>query len=200
MSTALSLLSKRLPKKGKGTRVLFSENAADNIPGDHFWVKNDKKAFTKMGCEVNEIDLRWISRADFIKLLRAADLINFCGGSVSYLISLLQKKGFAAPISKMVKQGKLIFSGTSAGSMISADKLKLCTFDEEEKEFIKQMKSSRGLGLANFLLIPHCNQTDFIEYAKNIVSHLPKNPEPLVLINDKQAVWVVDKTFEILTV
>lgn len=198
-SEALPLLKKRLPKNGKGVKVLFSENAANPIPGNHFWVKNDKKAFEKMGCKVIEIDLRNISKSEFVKLLNTSNVIHFCGGSAAYLMSLLQNKSFNTPISKMVKAGKLIYSGTSAGSMIATDNLKLITFDEDEKEFIKQMKNHSGLGLANFLLIPHCNQPEFIEYAKSIVGHLPKNLEPLVLISDQEAVWVVDGKFEIIS-
>ena len=200
-SEALPLISKLLPKKGKGAKVLFSENASDMIPGDHFWVTNDKKAFKKIGCSVVETDLRKLSKAEFTKLLKASDIIHFCGGSTAYLISLLQKNGFGTLISKSVQQGKIIYSGTSAGSMISADSLKLITLDKDkdERKFIRQMKSSNGLGLVNFLLVPHCNQADFIGYAQSLVGHLPKNPQSLILIHDKQAVAVVDGVNVILS-
>ncbi len=199
-AVALPFLSTKLPKKGKGARVLFSENASDNIPGDHFWVKNDRKVFKKMGCEVLEFDARNVSKSDFADLLGKADVVHFCGGSTMYLTYILQKTGLGALISKKVKAGRLIYSGTSAGSMAAAGNLKILTFDEDEKEWVKKMKNFAGLGLPSFLLIPHCNQKEFIEYAKSIVGYLPKHSIPLVCINDNQAVWVEDEKFEILSV
>ena len=199
---ALSLLSTKLPKKGKGAKVLFIANAADNISGDHWWVKADRDALIKLGCKINDIDLRNVSKADFTKMINSSDLIHFCGGSTLYLISTIKKVGVHTIISKAVRQGKIIYSGTSAGSMIAADdmKLKLCKYDDEEKELVKTMTDYSGLGLVNFLIIPHCNNNDFVESTKNMIGHLPENPAALILINDSQAVWVEDEKFEIVNV
>jgi len=202
MSRALPLLSEKLPKGGKGTRVIFSENAADNVLGKHPWVKNDRKAFEEMGCDVLEFDLRKVSKADFTEMLETANLIHFCGGSVMYLMSLLKKKGFANLISKSVLAGDLMFSGTSAGSMISAASLKLFTFDKDkdERKFVRQMKDAEGLGLTDFLMLPHANQKDFVGFIKSLAEHISDEPMSLIFINDDQAVWVDDGKLEILSV
>ena len=199
-STGLSLLAKKLPRKGKGMKVLFSENAADAIPGKHFWVKNDRKAFEKLGCKVLEIDLRKVSKNDFAGLLKEADIIHFCGGSPMCLLALLETKGFATLLAKNVRAGKLIYTGTSAGSMISAKSVKLLTFDPDESQFVRQMKGSVGLGLTDFQFLPHSNQKDFISFAKSLIGHLPEHKQSVIFINDDQAVWVEGERFEILQV
>ncbi len=198
-SEGLPLLAGKLPKKGRGMKVLFSENAADGIPGDHFWVKNDRKAFEKLGCKVLEADLREVSKKDLVGLLKEADIIHFCGGSPMALLALLQKKGFAALIAKNVRAGKLIYSGTSAGSMLSAKSVKLLTLDPDERESVKQIKGSAGLGFTDFQFLPHGNQKDFVGFVKSLIEHLPKHNQSIVFIHDDQAVWVEDEKFEILT-
>jgi dipeptidase E len=201
-SEALPLLMWKLPNKGKGAIVLFVANASDNIPGDHWWVKADKDALIRLGCKINEIDLRNISEGEFTKAINSSDLIHFCGGSTLYLISTIKKAGVGTIISKAVKQGKIMYSGTSAGSMIATDdmKLKLCKYDEEEKELVKTMTDYSGLGLVNFLIIPHINNKDFVESNKKMIEHLPGNPVALIFIDDNQAVWVEDNKFEIFEI
>ena len=199
---ALSLLSSKLPKKGKGAKVMFIANASDNIPGDHWWVKADRDALVKLGCTINEIDFRKISKADFTNAINSSDLIHFCGGSTLNLISTIKKAGIQDVISETVRKGKIMYSGTSAGSMIATDdmKLKLCKYDDEEKEMVKTITDYTGLGLVNFLIIPHTNNKDFVESNKKMIEHLSDNPAALIFINDSQAVWVEDKKFEILEI
>jgi dipeptidase E len=79
-------------------------------------------------------------------------------------------------------------------------KLKLCKYDEEEKELVKTMTDYSGLGLVNFLIIPHINNKDFVESNKKMIEHLPGNPVALIFIDDNQAVWVEDNKFEIFEI
>lgn len=201
-SEGLSLLFSKLPRNGKNLTVLFIANAADNIPGDHWWVRADMDVLSKQGCKINEIDLRNISKEDFTKAIDSSDLIHFCGGSTLNLISTIKRVGIQDVISNSVRNGRIVYSGTSAGSMIATDdmKLKLCKFDDEEKEIAKTVTDYTGLGLVNFLIIPHTNNKDFVESNKKMIEHLSDNPGALIFINDNQAVWVEDNKFEILEI
>ncbi|MFA6601871.1 MAG: Type 1 glutamine amidotransferase-like domain-containing protein [Candidatus Paceibacterota bacterium] len=195
----LHLIAQKLPKKGRGLKVILSSNATDNIPGNHPWVSGDIKAFEKMGAKVLPVDLRKMTKVDFVKMLKAFDLIHFTGGSPLTLLLLLKQKGFDSLISLAVKKGKIIYSGTSAGSMIAPDDVTLLTYDEDEKEYVKELKDFKGLGLVDFLFLPHGNQQEFISYAQSIVGYLPKHHKALVLINDKQVASVTEKGVEIMT-
>ncbi len=196
-----SLLKKKLNNKVKGKKVIFIANASDTHKGDTWWVRIDREAFIKLGCKTIDVDLRSVSKTDFDKLLKTSDIVHFCGGSVLYLINLLKEKGFDKLVIDLVKKGKIIYTGTSAGSMIPAKDLKLSYYDPEEKEYIdvEKMKDFSGLGLVNFLIIPHTNNKDFTKGNVEMVKFLPKFSQPLIFIYDNQAVWVEDDKFEILS-
>lgn len=185
----------------KGKKVIFIANAADNDVGDKWWVKSDRDAFSKFGSKITDVDLRDINKEDFTKLLRESDIIHFCGGSVIYLICLIKERGFDKLIVEYVKKDKIIYTGTSAGSMIVANDLTIDAYDPDEKEFVDRMKDNSGLSLVNFLIIPHTNSKDFAKGNSKMVSELPEieSCQSLIFIYDNQAVWVEDNKFEILS-
>ncbi|HEY4496001.1 MAG TPA: Type 1 glutamine amidotransferase-like domain-containing protein [Candidatus Paceibacterota bacterium] len=199
-NNSLSLIAKRLPKKGKGVKVLFIANASDNYSGDRWWIEADRNAFKKIGCEIIEVDLRKTNEKGFVNLLKTAQVIHFCGGSVLYLTSLIRERKLEKSLIKNVKQGKIVYSGTSAGSMITSSDLRLSSYDDEDKEYAEKMKDFSGLGLVNFLIIPHTNNKDFVKSNIQMVEHLSENLQPLIFINDNQVVWVENDNFSILSV
>lgn len=184
----------------KGRKVIFIANAADNFKGDKWWIKTDRDAFLKLGCQPTDVDLRNITKNDFQKLLKESDIIHFCGGSVIYLVCIIKERGFDKLITNAVKKGKLIYTGTSAGSMIIAEDLVINAYDPEEKEFVARMKDNSGLGLVNFLIIPHADNKDFIKINSKMVSELPKikSRQPLIFIYDGQAVFVEDNRVRLI--
>ena len=77
LDRTVNLLSKKLSKSVKGKRVIFIDNAADNYKGDRWWIKSDKDAFVKIGCNIVEVDIRQISKKDFKLELEKSDIIHF---------------------------------------------------------------------------------------------------------------------------
>jgi len=199
-SNTLSLMAQRLPKRGKGAKVIFIANASDNLSGDKWWIRNDRNAFKKMKCEVVDLDLRKIDSKEFSKSLKNASVVHFCGGSVLYLISLINKKRLKPALIRTIRRGKTIYSGTSAGSMITAADLKLSSYDGEDREYVKKMKDFSGLGLVDFLIIPHVNNVDFLGGNVRIIKQLHKNLQPLIFIDDNKAVLVEDDKIKIISV
>jgi peptidase E len=196
---SVSLFQKIFGSK-KGRKVIFIANAADNHKGDKWWVKSDRDAFLKLGCKVTDVDLRSITKKDLAKLLKESDIIHFCGGSVIYLICIIKERGFVKLINEAVRKGGVIYTGTSAGSMIVAEDLTINAYDPEEKEFVARMKDNSGLGLVNFLIIPHTNSKDFAKGNAKMVSELPeiKSSQPLIFIYDGQAVLVDDGKIKLI--
>jgi peptidase E len=198
-----SVLSfKKIFGSRKGWEVIFIANASDTHKGDTWWVNTDRQAFIKLGCKVIDTDLRTVSKKDFKKLLGTSSIIHFCGGSVLYLINLLRERGFDKLVTSFVRNDKLIYTGTSAGSMIAAEDLKLSYFDPEEKEYInvEKIKDFSGLKLVNFLIIPHTNNKDFTEGNSKMMSDVTniKSKQPLIFIYDGQAVLVEDGNVKII--
>ncbi len=196
-----------LPKKlgsVKDKKVLFVANASDNQSGDRWWIKTDRDAFEKLGCKVQDLDLRSVSSEELASQMEEAHIIHFCGGSTLYLASLIRNRGLAQIITDFIKQDKIIYTGTSAGSMIPAKGLDISIYDAEEKPYLEKAKDGdshyTGLGLVNFIIIPHASNREFLEANIETAKHLPENTAPLVFLNDNHAVWVEGDKFEILEV
>lgn len=182
----------------KGKRVLFVENASDPYAEEKWWVESDRSAFLSFGCEVVSLDLRTISIEDFEMQLKDAPIIHFCGGSVLYVIALLKEKCLDKILSRYVKEGKILYTGTSAGSMIVAKDLSLSKRNAEEAERVSKMTDFSGLSWVDFAVIPHSNSTDWIPENKKIVEALPGYGYPVIFLSDAQAIWVEDKKLEVL--
>lgn len=178
--------------------MLFVANAADTYD-DKFWVELDKKAFEKAGFHVEPIDLRKLDKEELKKFLNNADIFHVCGGSVLYLLNLLRQRELVEIIRDFIRNGKMIYTGTSAGSMIAASDLSLSKYDEEEQKFVFETSDYSGLDLVNFYIIPHCQNHEFLPSTENMIKHLPDNKNPILMLNDNQAVWVKDENFEILS-
>lgn len=194
------LLKARLPqpKIGDKLSVIFIANAADKHKEPHWWVEADRQVFKALGCELNEVDLRATEPEKLKELLAAADLIHVCGGSTLYLLSIMQKNGLMKTLADAVRDDEVMYTGTSAGSMIVAEDLTLAQYDDEEREFGAGVTDFRGLGLVNFLILPHSNNSAFVKTNQETIGHTAENGTPLLVINDGQAVWVEGNKLEIL--
>ena len=198
LDETLHLLSPRLDKPVDENKVIFIANAADPC-NEHWWVDLDRKKFLDAGYKIIEIDLRNVSLEEFNKNLKNADIIHFCGGSVFYLQLLLKRGGFDDAIIKAVKGNQIIYTGTSAGSIIVSKSTGIYKYDPEEMKFLDKAYDFSGLGLVDFLIVPHCGKADFIEANKAVVEHLLEFPYPLIFLHDNHVVYVENEKLEILS-
>lgn len=187
----------------RGKRVLFVENASDVYDGnpkcgEKWWVENDRKAFAELGCEITPLDLRKCSPEKFEGVLQDTAIVHFCGGSVLYLVSLLKEKKLDGTLSQCVQEGKVLYTGTSAGSMVVAKDLSLSRHDKEEELWSKGVKDFSGLAWTDFFIIPHINNAETVPGNKNIVEALPGYGYPVLFLSDTQAIWAEDKKLEVL--
>ncbi|EKD23600.1 MAG: hypothetical protein ACD_81C00213G0005 [uncultured bacterium] len=195
----LPLLKPLLQNKA-ATKVLFIANASDNYPTkDAWWVSNDRIKFTELGYKLTDIDLRTTSTGALTQALEDTDILHIAGGSVFYLVGLLREKNLGQSIIDAVKSESVIYTGSSAGSMIISESLALFAFDEGEKEFLDTVPNRRGLGLINFGVIPHCNNPEFASEYAEIIKELSNHAEPLILLHDNQAIWVDNDTLKIIS-
>ncbi|MFA5987294.1 MAG: Type 1 glutamine amidotransferase-like domain-containing protein [Candidatus Paceibacterota bacterium] len=198
LGNTISLLVPKLAKPPKENRVIFIANAADPFEGDKWWVESDRKAFSNLGFNLIETDLRKIDAKQLVVEINRSDIIHFCGGSDFYLLSILQKGGFIKDIVESVRTGKIFYTGTSAGSCLVAPSLEIYKFDPDEKKHTNLLSDFYGLGLVNYLIVPHCNQKEFVSDYKVLVEHMPEFSCPLVFLQDNQAIYVEDEKSEIL--
>jgi peptidase E len=200
LDKTVDLLTAKWSKNPKETKVLFIANAADPYETDKFWIRWDREAFIKKGFVVNEIDLRQVTKEQLIDHMEDADILHVCGGSVLYLLNLIRSLDFETVIKDAVQEKGLFYSATSAGSMICAERVDLCTYDQEELDFVKGMTDFSGLSFVKFMIVPHANQGLFTEDRKRMVENMVKYSQALIFLQDSQAVWVEDDSLQILEV
>lgn len=198
LDETIALLESILNKPIKDNQVLFIANAADPLENP-WWVDLDRKKFLGEGYKIVEADLRKLSKQEFIEKLENADIIHFCGGSVFYLLSILKREGFRDLIVEAVKENKLVYTGTSAGSIVVSKSNEIFKYDPEEVKFADRVSDFSGLGLVDFVIVPHCGKSDFIEANKAVVEHMPEFPYPMIFLYDNQVVYVNDGKLEILS-
>lgn len=198
LDKVVELLVNKLGQEPSTLKVLFVANAADHYE-NIWWVDLDRKAFAKYNFKIEELDLRKIDAKQLQTKLDTADILHICGGSVLYLLGLLQQGKVIEVIQNSVRDGKVIYTGTSAGSMIVAPDVTLSKFDEEEQKYMDSISDYTGLNLVNFYIIPHCENAEFLASTKAMMDYLPQNKTPVLLLNDSHAVWVKDGKNEILS-
>jgi len=194
----LPLLLKKTGKPAQELKVLFIANAAD--PFEHApWVNLDMDMFKNSGCKIIETDLRKISAEEFAQQMKGADILHVCGGSVLYILWLLRKKEVFNTILNAVHQEKVLYTGTSAGSIIAAPSVQLYSYDPEERAVAKELQDFTGFGFVPFLIKPHVNRehhADLMSFA----SRASEQPLPILLLHDSQAVWVENEKFELVSI
>lgn len=193
-------LLKPLLQDTPATKVAFIANASDNAEGDAWWVHNDREKFKELGYQTTDIDLRAIAAEELQTALVEADILHVAGGSVFYLLGLIRKRGFETIIVDAIKNGSIVYTSTSAGAMIMGPSIAMFAFDEEEKPFLVDVPDQRGLRLINFSIMPHANNPDFAQEFNKVVEQLPVHTEPLLFIQDTQAIWVEDDMFKIVSI
>lgn len=100
-----------------------------------------------------------------------------------------------------VRNGSVVYTGTSAGAMIAATELAMLAYDDEEQRiYVEKGFNKKGLGLVPWVILPHAEQEHFVESRKKVVENLLTNPSATISLHDNQAVWVEDESLRILTV
>jgi peptidase E len=118
-------VSKIDPSKSK---VAFVADASDVYESeDKWWVENDRKAFVDAGFAVEDVKLEHLA-----SVIDQFDILHLCGGSTLYLAYLMHKHNLIEFIREQVLSGKIIFTGTSAGSMVAAPSVALEKFYDPE--------------------------------------------------------------------
>jgi dipeptidase E len=75
----------------------------------------------------------------------------------------------------------------------------LSKYDTDEKEFVEDVEDFSGLGLVDFLVIPHAGNKDFIESDIKMVEKLPEYNQTLMFLYDNQAIWVEGEGIKLLS-
>jgi dipeptidase E len=127
------------------------------------------------------------------------DVIFVSGGNTFYLLQQAQKSGFIEVIKDLVNQDKT-YIGSSAGSCIAGPNIE-ATRAIDNALLATELRGTTGFKMVNFVVFPHWGspyfKNEYIESTKLVYS---VDQVPVVILTDKQYVWVRDEKLEIVEV
>lgn len=194
----INALRQLISKDFKNAKVAFIPTAANLEEGDKWWLINDLVKCKELGFqEIDFVDIAAVPQTIWQRRLEKSDVIMVGGGNTSYLMSQINKSGLAAALPGLLKTR--VYIGISAGSMVVAPKLKEKEMQRLYEEPIVDDNTNVGLGLVDFLVVPHMN-SPYFPRAAELIDEVAQDIEiPLYAIDDQTAVTVVDDKVEVVT-
>ena len=152
----------RLVELAGGKRLLFIENAKDDLPSDEraAHVLEKRHEFHGLGFDFEELDLRryFDGHHDFADELSRADIVWLAGGNTFLLRRALEQSGFAEALRKAVTGRKVAFGGSSAGAIVAMPSLRGVEYGDDPvvtPAGYQREPVWGGLGLVPFRIVPH---------------------------------------------
>lgn len=196
--TMVNALHGLVGKDFKDTSLVFIPTAANVEAGDKWWLIKDLSKCKALGFrEVDIVDIAAVPRKIWKPRLEKADVIMVGGGNTLYLMRQIKKSGLAVALPALLKTR--VYIGISAGSMVVAPKLKEKQMQRLYEEPIVDDDTNDGLGLVDFLVVPHMNSPHFPRAAELIDEVAKEIDIPLYAIDDQTAVQVINTKVEVIT-
>ena len=183
----------------KGLKLLFITTPVEVEEGNLQWFKNDRKSLVDAGFTVSDYTITDKTRDEIEQTIRNHDVIYVSGGNVFYLLQKIQQSKCADVIKIYVEQGK-IYIGTSAGSIIAGpDIYPARRLGKVEKA--PNLKGYKGLGLVDFVVLPHWGSEDHKKiYLDERLEHTYNTNNKIILLTDYQYISVEGDMYKIIDV
>ena len=198
-SIADKILEKIVPyfsESTKGMKVAFIPTAG-NIYSKKPWQERDRNKLKELGFHVEDIDIEVTRHQELKEALSSVDIIFVAGGNTSYLLEKAQQSDFLNITKDLVRSGS-IYIGSSAGSLLAGPNIEMDKV-YDDGEFGKELSNYEGLGLVDFVILPHANRKEYRPYIDKIISKYGQK-YLLAELNDNQVFVILDDKKEILEV
>jgi len=188
-------IAKKIPGS-KRTAFITTPIERGHENDDLQWHKDNKAAMSRAGFDIFEYTITGKTREGLENDLASAEVIYVEGGSLVWMMNQVRLSGFDAFIREFLENGGS-YIGTSTGSFIAAT-------DTEPglvlEDYLEEGFDARGMGLVNFLVMPHWGTDDFKEKYLKMPGFAYDMKTPMVILNDRQYVWVKDDFFTIVDI
>lgn len=170
---------------------------AGSLLKDNIYAASDKKKLIDAGFKVIDIHLENKTKPQLLEEMEGVDIIFVAGGNTFYLLQEVRKSGFDEIITSFVKKGGW-YIGSSAGSLVAGPSIELAE-NIDYQEQAPELKSYDGLGLVDFVVLPHYDVKEFKDKIDQNLKKCKKYKYPIIKISDNQAVMVNGNKVEIIS-
>ncbi|WP_282944489.1 Type 1 glutamine amidotransferase-like domain-containing protein [Cellulomonas endometrii] len=135
-------------------RVAVVPTAANVVEGDKGWLLANYVDVQRAGfAALDIVDVSALEPAVWRPRLWSADVLVVTGGDTTHLLRWLRRSGLADDLPALLRDR--VYVGISAGSMVTGPHVRLSQSIQVEPD------DSRGLGLVDFLIVPHLDSPWF---------------------------------------
>jgi dipeptidase E len=189
---------KHLDQDPHDIKLTFIPTAAEVEKGGLQWLKDDRQALVDVGFQVNDFTLTDKKSPEVQKMLNETDFVFVSGGNTFYLLQEMRKSGFDTHIIPYLENGGL-YGGSSAGSVVAGPNIGLTAL-LDEPSLAPDLKSYKGLGLTNIVILPHWGSQHFQKQYEQLMSAGYKKGLKVILLTDDQYLLCEDGKFSIESV
>ena len=175
-------------------RVAFITTAADPYE-DKSFVENDRDKLIELGLKVVDYDMKKKNKSKLLSDLRDFNVIFVSGGNTFYLLEKMRESGFDKIIKQLLSNG-IIYIGSSAGSVVVGPSIEPIK-SLDDPSIVKKLKSFKGLGLVDFVVLPHTDNKKYSLKTKKILKDYGADFK-IVPLKDSQAVLVEEGEYRVL--
>lgn len=186
--------TKKILETSKNKKVVFIPTASY---GEGFEPSYDQhiKPFEDMGMEVIQFDLKDKSKEETAVIMKDAGIIYGGPGNTFYFLEYIKSSGFEGILKQELAKG-CIYLGSSAGSIVASPDIGfIAPMDDPSRA---NLNDTKGLGLVDFLFLPHCDHDEMGKAAKEILEKHDLDNLPLYALNDNQAIYVENNIIKVL--
>lgn len=194
ISKKINILPKLISVKPADAKLIFIPTAADPYE-DKWFIEDDRKKLYELGFRIIEVDIKKQTQETLGELLRDANILYIAGGNTFYLLEKVRESGLDKIICDLVDKG-LLYVGSSAGAIIAGPNIEpISLLDDPAKA--RNLKSLNGLGLVDFVVLPHYGKEKYRDKYKNIMRNYLDKKYKLVPITDEQFIIIEGDNYQV---
>ncbi|MEK9134955.1 MAG: Type 1 glutamine amidotransferase-like domain-containing protein [Patescibacteria group bacterium] len=196
VNTVAEDIRQKIDQRNSNLRTAFITTPIEKEEGDLDWHEQNKASMINAGFDIFEYTITGKSLEDLRRDLKNVDIVYVEGGSLVYMMNQVRLSGFDVFIREFIENGGK-YIGTSTGSFIMAEDtapgLSLETYLEDNF-------NAKGIGLVNFLVMPHWGSADFKESYEKMPHEAYNMTTPMIVLTNTQYVWVKGDSIQIVDV
>ena len=180
----------------KGAKVLFIKTPSETSEGNLDWLNGDRKSLITVGYKVTDYTITGKTKEEIKKYVDDFDILFVSGGNTFYFLEKIQQSDCADVLIDFVKLGKP-YIGSSAGSVITGPDISPA-YDLDRVEKAPNIKDYKGLGIVDFVTLPHWGSEKFKElYLNDRINRIYTEKYKLIFITDYQYIHVKEDCYRI---